>query len=53
MYYLISYDLQNGSSEDYKVIKDAIQNDMKGKYILRTTWIIYRKNTTAQSIATF
>ena len=49
MYYLISYDLQNSSPEDYPSIDDALQK-LGAEKILRTVWAIYRKDTTAESI---
>lgn len=50
MYYLVSYDLGFATSEDYDKIDQAI-TEMNGEKILETTWIIYRKGTTAQAIA--
>ncbi len=47
--YLISYDLENGSSENYENINSTLEN-MGAIRILTTTWVVKKKDTSCKEI---
>ena len=50
MYYLVSYDLKDASTEEYDRLKKAIRK-MNGVSILESVWVLYRKKSSAESVA--
>ncbi|MXW09307.1 MAG: hypothetical protein F4X47_05545 [Gammaproteobacteria bacterium] len=49
MRYVISYDLVNGTSEDYESLWDALRQ-AGAKRLLRSQWCLRRHNTTAVAL---